>query len=43
MLGAVLLSGAVMPAPIIDERVAPDDFYREAHERMYAVLDPLAR
>src|SRR5918997_3082861 len=40
VLGAVLLSDTVMPALIIDERLQPEDFYREAHGRMYqAMLD----
>src|SRR5918997_1283835 len=40
VLGAVLLSDTVMPALIIDERLQPEDFYRESHGRMYqAMLD----
>src|ERR687897_399866 len=40
VLGAVLLSDTVMPALIIDERLQPEDFYREAHGRIYqAMLD----
>jgi replicative DNA helicase len=40
VLGAVLLSDTVFPALIIDERLKPDDFYREAHGRIYqAMLD----
>ncbi len=40
VLGAVLLSDTVLPALIIDERLHPDDFYREAHGLIYrAMLD----
>ena len=40
MLGAVLLSDTALPALIIDERLHPDDFYREGHARIYqAMLD----
>src|SRR4051812_949687 len=40
VLGAVLLSDTALPALIIDERLQPDDFYREAHGRIYqAMLD----
>src|SRR4051794_34494047 len=40
VLGAVLLSDTALPALIIDERLNPDDFYREAHGRIYqAMLD----
>src|SRR3954469_24807354 len=31
VLGAVLLSDTALPALIIDERLQPEDFYREAH------------
>ena len=40
VLGAVLLSDTALPALIIDERLNPDDFYRESHGRIYqAMLD----
>jgi replicative DNA helicase len=40
VLGAVLLSDTALPALIIDERLHPDDFYRESHGRVYqAMLD----
>src|SRR4051812_6314985 len=40
VLGAVLLSDTALPALIIDERLTPDDFYRESHGRIYqAMLD----
>ena len=40
VLGAVLLSDTALPALIIDERLNPEDFYREAHGRIYqAMLD----
>ena len=40
VLGAVLLSDTALPALIIDERLRPEDFYREAHGRIYqAMLD----
>ena len=40
VLGAVLLSDTALPALIIDERLQPDDFYRESHARIYqAMLD----
>ncbi|HET8754978.1 MAG TPA: replicative DNA helicase [Solirubrobacteraceae bacterium] len=40
VLGAVLLSDTALPALIIDERLHPDDFYRESHGRIYqAMLD----
>jgi replicative DNA helicase len=40
VLGAVLLSDTALPALIIDERLQPEDFYREAHERIFrAMLD----
>ena len=40
VLGAVLLSDTALPALIIDERLHPDDFYREGHSRIYrAMLD----
>ncbi len=38
VLGAVLLSDTVMPSLIIDERLNPEDFYREAHGRIYAAM-----
>ena len=40
VLGAVLLSDTALPALIIDERLQPEDFYRETHGRIYqAMLD----
>src|ERR671919_2182164 len=40
VLGAVLLSDTALPALIIEERLQPDDFYRESHGRIYkAMLD----
>jgi replicative DNA helicase len=40
VLGAVLLSDTALPALIIDERLQPDDFYREAHGTIFkAMLD----
>jgi len=40
VLGAVLLSDTALPALIIDERLHPEDFYREAHGFVYqAMLD----
>ncbi len=40
VLGAVLLSDTALPALIIDERLQPEDFYREGHGRIYhAMLD----
>jgi replicative DNA helicase len=40
VLGAVLLSDTALPALIIDERLQPEDFYREAHEKVFrAMLD----
>src|SRR3954453_13181036 len=40
VLGAVLLSDTTLPALIIDERLQPEDFYRESHGRVYqAMLD----
>src|ERR687897_806763 len=40
VLGAVLLSDTALPALIIDERLHPDDFYRDGHARIYqAMLD----
>src|SRR3954470_19913978 len=35
VLGAVLLSDTTLPALIIDERLTPEDFYRESHGRIY--------
>jgi len=44
VLGAVLLSDTALPALIIDERLQPDDFYREAHGVVFkAMLDLHAR
>ena len=40
VLGAVLLSDTALPALIIDERLRPEDFYRESHGLIYrAMLD----
>jgi replicative DNA helicase len=40
VLGAVLLSDTALPALIIDERLHPEDFYRDGHGRIYqAMLD----
>jgi len=40
VLGAVLLSDTALPALIIDERLHPEDFYREAHGIVFgAMLD----
>ena len=40
VLGAVLLSDTALPALIIDERLQPEDFYRDSHARIYqAMLD----
>src|SRR6476659_10167980 len=40
VLGAVLLSDTTLPALIIDERLQPEDFYRESHGHIYqAMLD----
>jgi replicative DNA helicase len=40
VLGAVLLSDTALPALIIDERLQPEDFYREGHGLIYqAMLD----
>lgn len=40
VLGAVLLSDTALPALIIDERLQPEDFYRDGHGRIYqAMLD----
>jgi replicative DNA helicase len=40
VLGAVLLSDTALPALVIDERLQPEDFYRESHGRIYrAMLD----
>jgi replicative DNA helicase len=38
VLGAVLLSDTALPALIIDERLHPDDFYREAHGIVFAAM-----
>ena len=38
VLGAVLLSDTALPALIIDERLQPEDFYREGHERIYRAM-----
>jgi replicative DNA helicase len=40
VLGAVLLSDTALPALIIDERLHPEDFYRESHGIVFrAMLD----
>src|SRR3954464_1704165 len=40
VLGAVLLSDTALPALIVDERLKPEDFYRDGHGRIYqAMLD----
>jgi replicative DNA helicase len=38
VLGAVLLSDTALPALIIDERLQPQDFYREGHGRIFAAM-----
>src|SRR3954447_7484708 len=38
VLGAVLLSDTTLPALIIDERLQPEDFYRESHGRIYQAM-----
>ena len=38
VLGAVLLSDTALPALIIDERLKPEDFYREAHGVIFAAM-----
>ena len=38
VLGAVLLSDTALPAMIIDERLHPEDFYREAHGTVFAAM-----
>jgi replicative DNA helicase len=38
VLGAVLLSDTALPALIIDERLHPEDFYREAHGVVFAAM-----
>src|SRR6188472_3355228 len=38
VLGAVLLSDTALPALIIDERLTPEDFYRESHARIYRAM-----
>jgi replicative DNA helicase len=38
VLGAVLLSDTALPALIIDERLQPEDFYREGHGRIYQAM-----
>jgi replicative DNA helicase len=38
VLGAVLLSDTALPALIIDERLHPEDFYREAHGVIFAAM-----
>jgi replicative DNA helicase len=38
VLGAVLLSDTALPALIIDERLRPEDFYREAHGIVFAAM-----
>ena len=41
VLGAVLLSDTALPALIIDERLHPRDFYREAHAIVIAAMHDL--
>src|SRR4051794_13248816 len=38
VLGAVLLSDTALPALIIDERLHPEDFYRESHAVVFAAM-----
>jgi replicative DNA helicase len=38
VLGAVLLSDTALPALIIDERLQPEDFYRESHGRIFSAM-----
>jgi replicative DNA helicase len=38
VLGAVLLSDTALPALIIDERLHPEDFYRDAHGIVFAAM-----
>src|SRR5688500_3922197 len=38
VLGAVLLSDTALPALIIDERLQPEDFYRESHGIVFAAM-----
>jgi replicative DNA helicase len=38
VLGTVLLSDTALPALIIDERVQPEDFYRESHGRIFRAM-----
>jgi replicative DNA helicase len=38
VLGAVLLSDTALPALIIDERLHPEDFYREGHGIVFAAM-----
>src|SRR3712207_4817862 len=38
VLGAVLLSDTALPALIIDERLHPEDFYRDAHGVIFAAM-----
>jgi replicative DNA helicase len=38
VLGAVLLSDTALPALIIDERLHPEDFYRESHGIVFAAM-----
>src|SRR3954462_8650598 len=38
VLGAVLLSDTALPALIIDERLNPEDFYRESHGRIFQAM-----
>jgi replicative DNA helicase len=38
VLGAVLLSDTALPALIIDERLHPEDFYREAHGLIFEAM-----
>jgi replicative DNA helicase len=38
VLGTVLLSDTALPALIIDERIQPEDFYRESHGRIFRAM-----
>jgi replicative DNA helicase len=38
VLGAVLLSDTALPALIIDERLHPEDFYRESHGLIFGAM-----
>jgi replicative DNA helicase len=38
VIGAILLSDTVLPALILDEHLTPEDFYRDAHARIYQAI-----